>query len=306
MRRTPPALGVGLSCASDEPALWEAVVGHLDYIEVTPEHLCRERIDGARRHMRYAPDALAATLARCAGLPLVVHGVELSIGSASGWNAAYIDILDQLWSTRPFAWHSEHLSFLLAPGDAPGEVRYAGVPLPLPTTDEALDLVAPRAAALVRRYPVPFLLENGVHYLPDLPGARDEVDFLNALTERSGCDLLLDLFNFHCNAQNHGFDALEALSRLRLDRVVEIHVAGGVMHDGYLLDAHSGAVPAAVWPLVDHVVARAPRLGGITFEILDGAAERLGAAGMLEQIARARESWRLRPASAQEVVRVAC
>jgi len=305
VRRTPPALGVGLSCASDDPALWQAVAGHLDYVEITPEHLCRERIDGARRHMRPVPGALATTLARSAGVPIVVHGVELSIGSACGWNAAYIDILDQLWAARPFAWHSEHLGFLLAHGDAPGEVRYAGVPLPLPTTDEALDLVAPRAAALVARYPVPFLLENGVHYLPHLPGARDEVEFLNALTERSGCDLLLDLFNFHCNAKNHGWDPLAALSRLRLDRVVEIHVAGGVMHDGYLLDAHSGAVPEEVWPLVDHVVARAPRLGGITFEILDGAAERLGAAGIREQLARARESWQLRPAQT-EAARVAC
>lgn len=304
MRRTPPALGVGLSCASDSPALWEAVRGELDYVELTPEHLCRERIDGARRRMRFVPDALAATLARYAGLPFVVHGVELSIGSTSGWNDAYLDILDELWATRPFAWHSEHLSFLLAPGDAAGEVRYAGVPLPLPTTDEALDLVAPRAAALEQRYPVPFLLENGVHYLPRLPGARDEVAFLNELTERSGCDLLLDLFNFHCNARNHGFDPMEALSRLRLDRVVEIHVAGGVLHDGYLLDAHSGEVPAEVWPLVDHVVARAPRLAGITFEILDDGAERLGVAGIREQLARARQSWQLRPAT--EGLRVAC
>lgn len=305
MRRNPPALGVGLSCASDDPALWEAVSGHLDYVEITPEHLCRERIDGARRHMRYVPDALARTLARHADLPIVVHGVELSIGSASGWNSAYLDILDELWAARPFAWHSEHLGFLLAPGDAPGELRYAGVPLPLPTTDEALQLVAPRAAALVERYRAPFLLENGVHYLPDLPGARDEVEFLNALTALSGCDLLLDLFNFHCNAQNHGFDAMEALARLRLDRVVEIHVAGGVLHDGYLLDAHSGAVPAAVWPLVDYVVARAPRLGGITFEILDDAVERLGPAGVIDQLARARESWQLRPAAAPEAYRVA-
>lgn len=306
MRRVPPALGVGLSCASDLPALWAAVAGDLDYVEITPEHLCRERLDGAARRMRLVPGALAATLARFADLPIVVHGVELSIGSASGWNAAYIDILDELWAARPFAWHSEHLGFLLAPGDAPGEVRYAGVPLPLPTTDEALELVAPRAAALVERYPTAFLLENAVHYLPDLPGPRDEVEFLNALTDRSGCDLLLDLFNFHCNAQNHGFDALEALSRLRLDRVVEIHVAGGVVHDGYLLDAHSGAVPEAVWPLVDFVVARAPRLGGITFEVLADALPRLGVAGLREQLARARDCWRRRPARTEEALRVAC
>ena len=50
---------------------------------------------------------------------------------------------------------------------------------------------------------------------------------------------------------------------------------------------------------------RAPRLGGITFEILDDAVERLGPAGVIDQLARARESWRLRPAAAREAYRVA-
>lgn len=297
MRRAPPPLGVGLSCLVGRPSVWEAVRGHVDFLEITPDILCRERITGARREMRFGPGLLADALAQAGDLPVVVHGVELSIGSAGGWNQAYLDILDRFWALRPFVWHSEHLGFLLSPGTGPDEQAYIGAPMPLPLTDEALDLIAPRAAALVRRYPTPFLLENGVHYFVDLPAdhGRDQVDFLNALTELSGCDLLLDLFNFYCDAQNQGFDALAALDRLRLDRVVEIHVAGGVTHEGYLLDAHSGEVPAPVWELVDHVVARAPRLGGILFEILDSAVPELGAAGIVRQLERARESWSLRP-----------
>lgn len=300
MRRAPPPLGVGLSCLVNRPAVWEAVRAHLDFVEITPDTLCRERITGRHREMRFVPGLLAAALERAADLPVVVHGVELSIGSAGGWNPTYLDILDRFWSVRPFAWHSEHLGFLLAPGTGPDEQVYIGAPMPLPLTDEALDLVAPRAAALVRRYPTPFLLENGVHYFAGLPAdhGRDQVDFLNALTELSGCDLLLDLFNFYCDAQNQGFDPKAALDRLRLDRVVEIHVAGGVTHEGYLLDAHSGEVPAAVWELVDHVVPRAPRLGGILFEILDSAVEQLGAPGIVRQLERARASWALRPKEA--------
>lgn len=300
MRPAPPPLGVGLSYLASHPAVWEAVREHLDYVEFTPDVLCRERITGARREMRFVPGLLAAALARTADLPVVVHGVELSIGSAGGWNDAYLDILDRFWSLRPFAWHSEHLGFLLAPGTGPEEHAYIGAPMPLPLTDEALDLVAPRAAALVRRHPAPFLLENGVHYFADLPAdhGRDQVDFLNALTERSGCDLLLDLFNFYCDSVNQSFDPLAALERLNFDRVVEIHVAGGITHEGYLLDAHNAAVPEAVWALVDHVVARAPRLGGITFELLDAAVPELGVRGIVREIERARESWSRRPQEA--------
>src|SRR5262249_25519710 len=162
---------------------------------------------------------------------------------------------------QPSAWHSEHLAFLstAAPG---GPVVPTGVPLPLPFTDEALDLVAPRAAALGKRYGVPFLLENFTYYLPDLPRDHgwDEVAFLNALTERSGCGLLLDLYNFHCNALNLRFDPIEALGRLDLSRVVEIHVAGGAVHEGFLMDVHSRVVPEPVWELLDWVVPRAPNL----------------------------------------------
>ena len=58
----------------------------------------------------------------------------------------------------------------------------SGVPLPLPSTREAANLVAGRAAAIQRRYGVPFLLENPAHYLPDLP-ADPEIgeEFVNRL-----------------------------------------------------------------------------------------------------------------------------
>lgn len=297
MRRAAPALGVGLTCLVDQPSIWAALRDHLDFVEITPDVLCRERIRGAAREMRLVPALAEAALERAEGLPVVVHGVELSIGSVDGENTAYLDILDRFWALRPFAWHSEHLGFLQAPGAAPGELVYSGAPLPLPLTDEALDLVVPRAAALNQRLPVPFLLENGVHYFHDLPAERGRTPegFLGELCSRSGCGLLLDLFNLYCDAVNQRFDPWQAIERLPLDRVVEIHVAGGITHDGYLLDAHSGPVPPVVWELVDAVVRRAPALGGIVFEILPTLAAELGPAAILRQLERARMSWALRP-----------
>jgi uncharacterized protein (UPF0276 family) len=221
-----------------------------------------------------------------------VHGLGLSIGTVAGWNDDYVHILDTLHQQQPFLWHSEHLGFLLAT-TSHGRRLHAGVQLPLPFTEEALMVVAPRAAALTARYGVPFLLENTTYYLPGLlaDGGRDEVAFLNDLTERSGCGLLLDLYNLHCNAVNLGFDALEALSRLRLDRVVEIHVAGGTTSDGFLMDVHSDVVPEAVWTLLEWIVPRAPHLAGIVYELLDQALPIVGAAGIRRQLERLYNIW---------------
>jgi uncharacterized protein len=288
----PPKLGIGVSY---HPALRRALDASgelIDFVEVSPDILCHERLVGGQSRLEYHPTLLKEALCWSAPWPIVVHGLGLSIGTAAGWNADYVHILDMLHQDQPFLWHSEHLGFLLAT-TSDGRQLHAGVQLPLPFTEEALAVVAPRATALAARYDVPFLLENTTYYLPGLlaDGGRDEVAFLNDLTERSGCGLLLDLYNWHCNAINFGFDALEALSRLRLDRVVEIHVAGGTTHDGFLMDVHSDVVPEAVWTLLEWVVPRAPHLAGIVYELLDYALPIVGAAGIRRQLERLYSVW---------------
>lgn len=284
----PTKLGIGTVYLPNLPEARERLYDLVDFVEVTPDGLCHERRGPQGRQMILRPERLAEMEAALSGLPISVHGVELSIGSADGWNDGYVQMLDQLDRRCPFRWHSEHLSFLQSPGGAAG--KYSGVPLPLPCTDEALELVAPRAAALQARYGRPFLLENGVHFLPDLSlgGPRDEIAFLNELTERSGCGLLLDLYNLYCNSVNHGFDPREALSRLRMERVVEIHLAGGYTHDGFLLDSHSQEVPEEVWRLLVEILPRATNLAGVVYEILEPMLPFLGVEKVREQLARLR------------------
>ena len=109
---------------------------------------------------------------------------------------------------------------------------------------------------------------------------------------------MFDLYNFHCNAVNLGFDPLEALSRLRLDRVVQVHLAGGSTHDGFLMDVHSDVVPEPVWELLEWLVPRAPNLAGISYELLEEARVRPEDVG--RQLERARAVWNKQNGKKQE------
>ena len=57
--------------------------------------LCRARRDGEVLSIDLVPDKLERARAMCGALPIVVHGVELSIGSALHWNTSYLDMLDR-------------------------------------------------------------------------------------------------------------------------------------------------------------------------------------------------------------------
>jgi hypothetical protein len=287
-----PKLGVGFTWQPNLKSALGRGWDLLDFVEISPDVICRETSAGNRRRLEYHPQLFAEALDTCAELPAVIHGLGLSIGAAEGWNEDYLHILDEFHRRRRFSWHSDHLAFLLT-SDSDGRPLHTGIPLPLPFTDEAISLLAPRATALCERYGVPFLLENLTYYLPGLPAdrGRDEIAFLNALTEASGCGLLLDLYNFHCNAVNFGFDASEALSRLRLESVVEIHLAGGATHDGFLTDIHTREVPEPVWRLLEQIVPQTPNLAGIVYEVMEPALPLLGPDRLTRQLERAKEIW---------------
>src|SRR5262249_53131977 len=153
-----------------------------------------------------------------------------------------------------------------------GETLEVGVPLPLPATEEAVNLVAERSAAIRVRYGVPFLLENPAHYLPALgadPAIGDEGGMMREITKRSGCFQLLDLHNVYCNSLNHRLESVSIVERMPLDRVLEIHIAGGSWNDGFWTDAHNGPVPEPVWELLEYTLPRAPNVAGVVFELLE-------------------------------------
>jgi len=288
-------LGVGFPYFAALPAdLYRSDL--VAFAEITPETLCRQRATGTTTQIEIIPDRLATAKDTCAGLPVVIHGVELSIGSAHGLNDGYLRMLDSFQKEWPFVWHSEHLGFQTIAGDDDSTLEI-GVPLPMPATLEAVELVATRSTTIQQRYSVPFLLENPAHYfsaLPTDPEIGNEYGFLGAFTQKSGCYLLLDLHNLYCNAINHHFDAREVIATLPLERVIEIHVAGGSWRDGFWMDAHDGRVPEPVWELLDYVLPLAPNVAGVVFELLEDYAVRLGAPAIRDELKRAWHIWNLR------------
>jgi uncharacterized protein len=282
-------LGVGLSYQAPMRPFIMRALGDLDFLEVIPDILWTDR--GHGRAPRYVddPDGVAFLNRVRAHIPVIAHGIGLSIGSAHRFDHDHVEQVARWHNWLGFPWHSEHLAYSRAELDE-SEVN-VGVTLPLPLDEETLELLIPRVNYVLDRIPVPFLLENNVSYFELEGQGLDEPSFMNELCRRSGCQLLLDLHNLYTNSRNHGYDPLTFLERLELQNVTEVHVAGGLEHGGFYLDAHSGPIPHPVWELLDWTLPRCPNLGGVTFELLGSWFEPMGEERLASELERLKAVW---------------
>jgi uncharacterized protein (UPF0276 family) len=105
------------------------------------------------------------------------------------------------------------------------------------------------------------LLENPSSYLAFAESTMSETDFLRALTQRTGCGLLLDVNNVFVSATNLKTSPQDYIDAFPLAAVGEIHLGG---HDEdedetgapLLIDSHGKAVVDPVWALLDYTLAK--------------------------------------------------
>ncbi|MGE0826161.1 MAG: DUF692 family multinuclear iron-containing protein [Candidatus Binatia bacterium] len=267
-----PALAT--TYAGQDPALLARMLPLVEYIEVTPDSIAM--IDHGRVTLHAPTMRELRAIGRDAHI--IVHGIGLSLGSHDGYSEQYLHLLEELLGQVEVAWHSEHLGYTMVDGE------YLGTMLALPRTEQVLDMLCERIYEIQERYPLPFLIENIVHLLPPYEEGYSSAAFLNALADRTGCGLLLDVYNLECDAYNHAFDIPAFLAELDLQPVREIHVARGVEHKGFLLDVHSRCSHASTLALAQEVIQRGEQPPVLTYELLPQAVPVLGHDTIVEHL----------------------
>jgi uncharacterized protein (UPF0276 family) len=212
--------------------------------------------------------------------PISLHGVGLSLGSAQGIDLGHLEQLAQLVQRIEPVRVSDHASFALGQWSGLGKNQtiHAADLLPIPFSDEALDVLCANVDRVQNRLQRRFMVENVSSYLRWLPQPDErlfcETDFLNTLSSRTGCSLLVDVNNIYVNALNariHGASGdpvqhcLDWLDRIAPDHVAEIHLAGHChvaaqpgedpLNEIYV-DDHGSRVCAPVWQIYQYAITR--------------------------------------------------
>jgi uncharacterized protein len=186
---------------------------------------------------------------------LSVHGVGLSIGSMRPLDQDHLGRLKALCDRYAPESFSEHLAW-----SSHGDTYFNDL-LPLPYTRQTLAQVVEHVDEVQTALGRQVLLENPSTYIGFSESTIAEIDFLDEVSKRTGCGLLLDINNVFVSAKNHDTQPLPYLESFPLDRVKEIHLGGHHEETDdtgapLLIDAHASPISAAVWTLYAHVISR--------------------------------------------------
>ncbi len=247
----------------------------VDFVEVISENFM---VDGGRP-LRILEQVRAK-------LPVILHGVSMSIGSAHGLDRDHLARLRMLADRIEPLWVSDHLCWTRTSAHNSHDL------LPMPLTRAALDLVCDNIDRAQEGLGRAMLFENPSSYLSFPQDEFAEWQFLAEMSRRTGCYLLLDINNIYVSACNHGFDPLDYLAGIPADRVRQVHLAGHTPGE-IVIDTHDRPVCDAVWVLFASAM---PKLGPVAVMIeRDEAIPSLPE--LLAELDQARATARLRAAA---------
>ncbi|MCG7563691.1 MULTISPECIES: DUF692 domain-containing protein [Pseudoalteromonas] len=241
-----PFLGAGLGYRYQIHNDILANEDEIDFLEIITE-----------KYIGTSPRSIDALTEMAEKFTIIPHGVSLSVGSARKVSKTFLSNVKDVVDILNAPYYSDHLATTECPGIDLGHLS------PIQYNDVTLKYTVDNINMVQDTLGIPFVIENITKTL-EIPGSTmSEEDFLHQLVDKTGCGMLLDVTNLYTNSVNFGFDAIERAKQLPLDAVVQAHLAGGVWHNGKLIDSHSESIPNQVWQLFEELIPLMPIKGAL-------------------------------------------
>lgn len=300
MRFTPPRLGPGAIYLRALDDFFRANGDLIKVVEVEPQTLSTKSTSAhaqprgspkERSHLRTLPQRI------------LTHGVGNPVGGSICDQVDHVPEFRRWNEELGAPWTSEHLSILQVRGLRGVEV--CGFLMPPLQTDSEVTLAAKNIRERTAVLNLPFAFETGVNYFDRRTGEMTDGDFFGAVAEEADCGILLDLANLWINQKNGRTNVSDVVSRLPLDRVWEVHLAGGELERGFWVDAHSRSIDPDLIELARDIIPELPNLGAIIFELAPDRVSTFATQSYLKELETVSRLWERVPRAPERAARPA-
>lgn len=254
-----PALGVGVSLSfgiEPDPVTLAQAPGGPDFIEYA----------GAVDPLPVLP---AVEALHGLDIPVLYHPSCLNLCGPWANPPSWVEAVDRHVRAVRSAWLAQDVSVCFV-GDTPGYSIQLGYFVPPERTEAGLAEAVRRVREVRTVVGAPLLLEPAPASFRwgDIP----MLAWLDRLCEATGCGMLLDAGHVLSHQLLEGGDPL---AQVQLDRVIEVHVAGGIIHETpagqRYQDAHELPIQPEVWEVFLRLLRSCPNLRAVCVEC-EGAA----------------------------------
>jgi uncharacterized protein (UPF0276 family) len=199
------------------------------------------------------------------GAPCTYHFLDLNLDEPEDFDALWLEELHALAAELRPAWLCGDAGLWhFGPRD-----RAHMLLLPPVLTDSSASALASGVARLREA-------SGGYEVLPEnppgvaFPGDLHLLDFFARVVDRADSGMLLDCAHLAIYQRMAGCRAIDGLDGFPLERVVELHVAGGVESEvrgfRFVEDLHGNEALPETWEILDFVVPRAKNLRAVVHE----------------------------------------
>lgn len=290
-------LGVGITYSSALEPILDNYSHLIDVLEIEPQTIW---FNTGNTQNKYRVDT--AIIDKIKGYPFhkTLHGIGFPVGGTKLPNAYKSSPLKEMITELNVAWMSEHLSFNHVTDIKESKSHFkTGFLLPPIQTEEGIQTALHSIKCIKGMLNIPFAFETGVSYIAKQEYEMDDGRFIAEIANRADCGILLDLHNIWTNQLNGRQSVNEFLNQIPLDRVIEVHLAGGFEYEGYWLDAHSGVIPEKLFELSKKIIPSLPNLKSIIFEVFPSFIEYIGFDPIINELQRIKKLWQLRDTDAK-------
>jgi uncharacterized protein len=204
---------------------------------------------------------------RAAGAPVLFHPSYINFCGSYANSNAWLEATSKHIESVGSFWFAQDVAYCFWE-EGPGYSTQLGYFIPTIFNQSSLQLAVERVKEVQAKVSVPVAVEPPP--VTFITGSLPLFSFFGSLAKQTDCAILLDMGHLVSYEMASGRSVLDAIDELPVERVIEVHIAGGRLKDGQAgpiyVDAHECAIVDQTWQMFESMLPRLPNVKAVCYE----------------------------------------
>ncbi len=204
---------------------------------------------------------------RAAGASILFHPSYINFCGSYRNSNAWLEATAKHIESVESPWFAQDVAYCFWE-EGPAYSTSLGYFIPPPFNQGSLQLAVERVKEVQSKVKVPVAVEPPP--VTFIIGSMPLFSFFGSLAKQTDCAILLDMGHLVSYEMASGLSVLDAIDELPVERVIEVHIAGGRLKEGetgpIYVDAHECSIVDQTWQMFETMLPLLPNVKAVCYE----------------------------------------